>query len=125
MSSVYLMRRCFYLLFLIVFLVPSFAAAVEDPNGKTSNSQFDVSLRDILLIALERSITLKSERLNEKIARYDIIAAEDRNNPVLTNSVTFGKSVSSSGPSSTGNFRSLSGAETVTLCIECWSTLPS
>ncbi len=53
----------------------------------------ELTLAEVLALSLERSLLLRSVRISEDIARSGLIAAEERNNPTLTNSLGVGRSV--------------------------------
>jgi outer membrane protein TolC len=68
-----------------------------------------VSVRDVLDLAIERSLTISAARLGEVAARDSLTAADARNNPNLVNSLQHGRSISNS--SSVADFRDLVAAD--------------
>ncbi|MBI3993137.1 MAG: TolC family protein [Candidatus Lambdaproteobacteria bacterium] len=75
----------------------------------------EVDLRSVLQLALERSQFLESSRLGVDIARSDLIAAQERNNPSVTSGLGYSRSLSSSFDLTGSNFAALSGTEALTL----------
>lgn len=73
-----------------------------------------VTLKDVLAIALQRSVNLKAMRLNIEIAQKQLEAARERNIPIWSNSFEYGKNVSSLGAdSSRVNYWYLRGTDSM------------
>lgn len=73
-----------------------------------------VSVRDVLELALERSLTISTARLGEQAAQRSVTAADYRNVANLATSIQQGKAISSSS-AGMGNFRDLVGSDAETL----------
>ncbi len=73
-----------------------------------------VSVRDVLELAQQRSLSISSSRLGESAAQNSLVAADARNTTTLTTSLQQGRSISQSS-TSLGNYRDLIGADAETL----------
>jgi hypothetical protein len=60
----------------------------------------DVSLKLVLQLVLEHSISLKASKLGTKLAKHSLVAAQERNTPSLTNSFGISSTPSLSASSS-------------------------
>lgn len=74
-----------------------------------------VRLRDVLQIALQRSLLLQSSKVGEKVAQQALIASRDYLTPTVTNSVEYGKNVSLGFSSVGNNFATWSSSNSMTL----------
>ena len=83
------------------------AATVENPSNPDFLKQYsirivdnrqvlEVSMRDLLSLALERATAMKTIKLNRQIAEESLQAARESNNPAITNSVKAQKSIGGS-----------------------------
>ena len=84
---------------------------IEEVDGRRV---VHVSVRDVLELAQQRSLSITSSRLGESAARNSLIAADARNTTTLTTSLQEGRSISQSS-TSLGNYRDLIGADAETL----------
>ena len=97
-------------------LLESFGFTVVEEDGRRT---VEVTMRDVLNLALERNLALKSVRVEEMIAQSGLEAARERLNPTLTSTVDYGRELFPSlffSPG--GNFLTLNGTDTVTLSSE-------
>ena len=71
-------------------------ALLENLKIVTENGRrvVEVALKDVLTLALQRSTSLKAERIGEEIAQSTLLAARERNNPTLTSSLDQSRSLS-------------------------------
>jgi outer membrane protein TolC len=94
-------------------VLESFGFTLKEEHGR---QYVEVTLPQILQLALERNIGLQSTRMGENIALSRLAAARYRFNPSLTNQMDYGRSMSPSQFSNTPDrFVSLSGADRITL----------
>ncbi|MCH9045171.1 MAG: hypothetical protein IIA40_03585, partial [SAR324 cluster bacterium] len=97
-------------------LLESFGFTVVEEDGRRI---VEVTMRDVLNLALERNLALKSVRVEEMIAQSGLKAARERLNPTLTSTVDYGRELFPSlffSPG--GNFLTLNGTDTITLSSE-------
>jgi outer membrane protein TolC len=73
-----------------------------------------VSVRDVLELAIERSLTISTARLGEQAAQRSLTAAEYRNAASLVTSLQNGRTISTSSSISGNNYRDLVGADAQT-----------
>ena len=78
----------------------------------------EVTLHQILQLALERNLTLQSVRVGETIASSALEAARGRFNPTLTNTAGYTKTVTPSSSVTPNTFASVSAASVYTLSSE-------
>jgi outer membrane protein TolC len=74
-----------------------------------------LSLRDVLQIAIERSLSIFSARLGESAAQHSLTAAKDRNNPSLVTSLQQGRNISPTSTINPNTYRTLVGSDFETL----------
>ena len=71
----------------------------------------EISLKLVLQLVLERSILLQASKLGNAAAQRAVVAAQNRNTPIVSTSFGYGKSTSMSA-SSSGSLSELSGSST-------------
>ena len=89
------------------------AELLKQVNIKTVDGRevADVPLKMVLQLAIDRSISLKALKLGSESAAKAVIAAEERNTPVWSNSLAYSKSPSMASSSSCGT-NTLCGSRT-------------